>query len=60
MKIGLGYIIILLGIGNFIIGLAMLSEGVTQHGSQTPVGKFIFGAILIILGRNLIKPSKDK
>jgi hypothetical protein len=60
MKIGLGYILIILGIGNFIIGFAMLSEGVTQHGSQTLVGKFIFGTILIILGRNLIKPSKDK
>lgn len=60
MKIGLGYILIILGIGNFIIGLAMLSDGVAQHGSQTAIGKFIFGTILFILGRKLIKPLKDK
>jgi ATP-dependent Zn protease len=49
----IGWVLIILGIGNFIIGFAMLSDGVIQHGSQTPVGKFIFGLILILLGKKI-------
>lgn len=60
MKKIIGWILIVLGILNFVAGLAMVSDGVAIHGSQTAIGKFIFGIILVFVGRKIIFSDRKK